>query len=153
MTRVNVGEARAAEPVGEQNWHAVAFVHVLRVLAAVPLLVGLLHMTLGVAADLQLGAALAPELLRDPVLDSQDRFQGAVFMGYGALLYLCLTDLRSYAAVFRIVSASIALGGVARLLSIALHGLPPPPVLGLIGVEVVLVPLLLTWHSRVLGSR
>jgi hypothetical protein len=37
------------------------------------------------------------------------------------------------------------------LLSIALRGLPPAPVLLLVGMEVVLMPLILGWHARVLA--
>jgi hypothetical protein len=151
MSAPNAEETRSLEPTGVGRRQMLIFTRVMRVLAAVPLLVGLLHVSFGVAANLQLGALLEPAVLRDPVLDSQDRFQGAVFMGYGVLFYLGLADLKRNASVFRVAGAFIALGGVARLLSIALRGLPPAPVLVLVGVEVVLMPLILWWHSRVLA--
>jgi hypothetical protein len=153
MSVMNAGGARSLEAIDEQNGGAVTFSRVMRVLGAVPLLVGLSHIVFGITADGQLGAVLTPDVVSDPVLDSQDRFYGAAFMGYGALLYLCLTDLKRYAGVFRLMCAFIVLGGVARLLSIMLRGLPPPPVLGLVGVELVLVPLIVGWHSRVLARR
>jgi hypothetical protein len=151
MSVLNAEEARPLEPTGEGHRQMLIFTRLMRVLAAAPLLVGLLHVSFGVAVNLQLGALLEPAALRDPVLDSQDRFQGVVFMGYGVLFYLGLADLKRNASVFRIAGAFIALGGVARLLSIPLRGLPPAPVLVLVGVEVVLVPLILWWHSRVLA--
>jgi hypothetical protein len=151
MSAPSAQEARPHEPTGERRRQVLIFTRLMRVLAAVPLLAGLLHVSFGVAANLQLGALLEPAVLRDPVLDSQDRFQGVVFMGYGVLFYLGLADLKRNAAVFRIAGAFIALGGVARLLSIALRGLPPAPVLVLVGMEVLLMPLILWWHARVLA--
>jgi hypothetical protein len=125
----------------------------MRVFAASMLLVGFMHAILGMAVDEQLGAVVALSAASDPVLDSQNRFFGTLFMGYGAFLLLSLQDLQRYAAVFRIVAAFIALGGVARILSIALVGLPTPPVLALVAVEVALVPLLVWWHARLLVNR
>jgi hypothetical protein len=149
MSVVHVGKTAASPPVAEQSGSRT-FRRVMRVLAAVPLLIGLAHVVFGVAMDAQLGA-LAPGAASDPVLDSQNRFFGGTFAGYGVLLYLGLTDLKRYAVVFRIAGCGIAFGGVARLVSIALRGLPPLPVLGLIVVELVVVPLLLGWHARILA--
>jgi hypothetical protein len=127
------------------------FVRVMRVVSAAPLLIGAFHVVQGPAADAALGAIVTPELLADPVLDSQARFYGAAFMGYGAALYVSLTDLARHAATFRVVGGFLVLGGLARLLSVALSGKPGPPILALIGVELGLVPLVLWWHSRVLA--
>lgn len=126
------------------------FLVAMYLLAAVPVLVGVAHVVLGPASDVQLGARLPPAVLADAVLDSQNRFYGMTFVGYGALVLLSLRDLDRYANVFRVVLAFIALGGVARLISVAQRGLPPPPVLALIGVEMLGVPLVLWWHARVL---
>jgi hypothetical protein len=139
--------ASPQRPNGPQR----VFVGVMRVVSAAPLLIGAFHVVHGPAADAALGAIVTPELLADPALDSQARFYGAAFMGYGATLYVSLTDLARYAAVFRIVGGFLVLGGLARLLSVALSGVPGPPILALIGVELGLVPLVLWWHSRVLG--
>jgi hypothetical protein len=119
-------------------------------LAAVPVLVGVAHVVLGPASDVSLGAQLPPAALADAVLDSQNRFYGMTFVGYGVLVLLSLRDLNRYADVFRVVLVFIALGGVARLISIAQRGLPPPTVLALTGVELIGVPLVLWWHARVL---
>ena len=130
-----------------------AFVLVIRLLAPITVLAGLSHVVLGLNADVLLGANAPAELRSDPVLDSQNRFYGTIFMGYGVLLFLCATDLRKYALLFRILGGFIFLGGIARLISAALHGLPTSPVVGLIIIELVVVPLLLWWHSKVLSKR
>jgi hypothetical protein len=121
----------------------------LRLLGLVAMLVGLLHLGFGPGADVMLGAHIPPQVMADPVLDSQNRFYGVSFIGNGALLLLCATDIRKYSAVLRIVAAFVFLGGLARLLVIYLRGLPSAPVIGLIGIELVGVPVLLWWHARV----
>ena len=127
-----------------------ALTTLLKFIAPVPILVGLMHLVLGLQTDVLLGANVAAELLNDPVLDSQNRFYGAIFMGYGALIFLCTTNLRQHATLFRILSGGVFLGGLARVVSIALHGVPSTPVLGLVAIERFGVPLLVWWHSRVL---
>ena len=73
------------------------FLLTMYVLAAVPVLVGVTHVVLGPASDVQLGAQLPPAVLADAVLDSQNRFYGMTFVGYGALVLLSLRDLDRYA--------------------------------------------------------
>ena len=125
-----------------------ALTTLLKFIAPIPMVVGLMHIVLGLQTDVLLGAKVAVELLSDPVLDSQNRFYGAIFMGYGALIFLCTTNLRQHATLFRILSGGVLLGGLARVVSIVLHGVPSTPVLGLIAIELLGVPLLVWWHSR-----
>ncbi len=129
-----------------------AFTNFLKCLAPVPVLVGGLHLLIGLRADVLLGARLPDAVLADPVLDSQNRFYGVSFMIYGVLLYLCATDLRKYALVFRFLVGFMFLGGVARLLALALHGMPAAPVIALGVIELAGMPLVLLWHSRVLSA-
>ncbi|RIK56927.1 MAG: hypothetical protein DCC57_02575 [Chloroflexi bacterium] len=114
---------------------------------AVPLffVVGALHLTLGVGADVLLGAKLPPEAIADPALDSQNRFYGLSFTLYGVLLLLCSTNLPKYATVLRCVLWVFFAAGLARLVSIALHGLPPPLISALLVSELVAPPLLARW--------
>jgi hypothetical protein len=127
------------------------FLMVMRVVSAAPLLIGAFHIIHGPAADAALGANMPPEVLADAVLDSQSRFYGAIFMGYGAFSYISLTALAHHAATFRVVGGFLVLGGLARLLSLVLRGYPGPSIAALIAVELGLVPLILWWHSRVLA--
>ena len=84
------------------------------------------------------------------MLDSQNRFYGVSFMAYGVLLYLCATDIRKYAPVFLTLIGFLFLGGVGRLVSFTLHGMPSPPVAALAAIELVGMPLLLLWFSRLM---
>lgn len=124
----------------------------LKAVAPVFGIVGVLHLALGVGADVWLGARLPAEALNDATLDSQNRFYGVAFSLYGVLLYLCATDLRKYATVLRCVLWVFFTAGLARLVSIAAHGLPPQPVLALLVTELALPPLLHLWLSKVLAQ-
>jgi hypothetical protein len=122
----------------------------LKILAPVFLVVGAIHLVFGVGADAMLGAKLPTEALADSALDSQNRFYGVAFSLYGVLLYLCATDLPRYATVLRCVLWVFFAAGLARLVSIAIHGMPPPSIVALLATEITLPPLLHLWLSRTL---
>ena len=117
----------------------------LRIAAVLFFLAGALHVVLGLGADALLGANVPPSAMNDPALDSQNRFYGAAFTLYGVLLCICARDLRKYQVILLALLWVFFAAGVARLVSIALRGLPPPPVLGLIVSELLLPPVLALW--------
>jgi len=121
---------------------------VLRLSAPIFLLVGALHLALGVGADVLLGAKLAAEAVADPALDSQNRFYGVAFSLYGVLFFVCASNIPKYATVLRCVFWVFFAAGVARLVSIAIHGVPPPLVLALLASELTLPPALAWWLGR-----
>ena len=124
------------------------FTLLLRFTAPVFLLVGALHLALGVGADVMLGAKLPSAALSDAVLDSQNRFYGIAFTLYGVLFLICASDLHKYATVLRAVLWVFFAAGLARLVSIAVHGLPSALVLVLLATELILPPVLLVWLSK-----
>jgi len=121
---------------------------VLRLATIVFILVGLLHLVLGLHADMLLGARLPVEAVNDPVLDSQNRFYGTAFMLYGVLLSLGARDLSRHAAMLQCCFWCFFAGGLARLVSWALHGAPSPMVVALLVTELLLPPLLSVWLSH-----
>ena len=124
------------------------FAVVLKLVAPVFLLVGGLHLVLGLRADVLLGALLPESVLHDPALDSQNRFYGVAFSVYGTLLWICAADLRRYATVLRCLLWTFFAAGMARLISCYLYGAPPPLVAALLCIEIVAPPLLLLWLKR-----
>ena len=121
---------------------------VLKLLAPVFFIVGALHLVLGLGADSLLGAKVSAEAMTDPALDSQNRFYAVAFTLYGVLLFLCSTDIPKYATVLRCVLWVFFAAGLARFVSIALHGSPPPMIWLLLVGEVLPPPLLAWWLSR-----
>lgn len=124
-----------------------ALVIVLRFVAPIFIVVGALHLLLGLGADALLGAKVPAEVVADPALDSQNRFYGVSFTLYGVLLFLCSTDMPKYATVLRCVLWVFFAAGMARVVSIALHGSPPPMIWCLLIGEVLPPPLLASWLS------
>lgn len=105
--------------------------------------VALLHATLGMRGVGLLGVDLPNAVLINPVLDSQDRFYGVLVGGFGVLVFYCLRDLGRYAGILRIICWTVLAGAAARLVSIAVTGLPTVPVVLLLAVEIVLPVILL----------
>jgi hypothetical protein len=120
--------------------------NILRLLAIGCLIPVVLHVTLGVAGDSLIGAPV-PAVI-DASLGSQNRFYGASFAIYGALLWSCARDVRAHAGLLKIVLALFFFGGCARALSALQYGLPSLPIIALWAVEFIVPPLLLVWLGR-----
>ena len=127
------------------------FAIVLRLFAAVCGIVAVTHIALGVAGDWIVGAPVASAI--DPSLDSQNRFYGAAFGIYAALLWLAATDIARYALILRILFIALFVAGCARLLSIEAYGLPSAQVMMLMGTELAFPPLLWLWLNHQLRRK
>lgn len=128
---------------------------VLKALAPVFFVVGALHLLMGPNAEVLLGADLPAAVIADPVLDSQNRFYGVCFAIYGVLLYLSSTDLDLYGSALKAALWVFFAGGLARIVSIVMTGMPSVLVLGLMAVEIILPPVFLAWlakHERALAA-
>ncbi|MBK6296737.1 MAG: DUF4345 domain-containing protein [Sphingomonadales bacterium] len=119
----------------------------IRIIAPGFVLAGLLHVFLGLGADVMLGADIPASVLNDASLDSQNRFYGISFTVYGVLLWIASTDLARYRTLLRVLILWFFLGGVMRLVSIALKGWPSNLVWALALSELVLPPVL-WWMLR-----
>jgi Domain of unknown function (DUF4345) len=124
------------------------FALVLKMLAPICIAVGAVHLVFGLRADAMLGARIAAESMLEPTLDSQNRFYGVVFSVYGWLLLMCARDLRRFLPVLYVLLAVFFMGGIARLVSMAIVGLPSVFVLLLAGTELTFPPLLALWLRR-----
>lgn len=85
-------------------------------------------------------------------MDNQDRFFAALFLAYGVAILWCLKGWRSRLPEIRALVAILFVGGLARLVSIAIVGLPHPFYVTMTIVELVL-PLAVVWlTTRVDGG-
>ena len=125
----------------------------LRLFAIICVAVGLLHLSLGLHADNLLGADLGLEVISNATLDSQNRFYGAAFMLFGVVTWICVADLKQNAQLFRMMLLVFFTGGVARLISAIIYGLPAPLVQILAISELLIPPFLLWWHSTWLRKQ
>jgi hypothetical protein len=98
--------------------------------------IGLFHVVLGNAAIPGAGSAGA-------TVDSWGRFMGAAFVGYG-LAWLWAARRRPIpAGAVRWLAGVFLLGGVGRLISLAVHGWPQWFQIVLSGIELGLAPVFL----------
>jgi len=113
-------------------------------LGLVPLLTGLITM-LGVHDPLYSAAGI-PAL---PVLDSNLRFFGGVWLGLGIAILWLVPRIETETVLFRAIWGAIFLGGAGRLLSILLVGTPPIPFVGFTALELIGAPLFIYWQHLV----
>lgn len=118
---------------------------VIVLLSLIALLTGSMDVILGVAGQANIGVGTAASPPFDPVLDSQVRFQGAVWLGLGAIQLIYLRDLHRYGSILETCYAIVVLGGVGRAVPLAQAGHTPNGTgLAFIGfalfIELALVP-------------
>jgi hypothetical protein len=121
---------------------------ILKATGAAMVLAGLSHVLMGPSADVLLGAKLPANVVIEPSLDSQNRFYGTAFTLHGALIWLAASDLERHRTILRLVLAWFFIGGLVRLLSLALRGWPSDMIVVLTLLELVLPPLLWWWAER-----
>ena len=118
----------------------------VRTLCIVPFVTGAIDIVDGVGL-LTFGGAHLESAASDPVLNSQVAFWGAIWFGFGVILWRASAHLRDEADLFRLLSGTIALSGLARLGSAFAHGLPGPVLTVAMLVELVTGTGFLLWHA------
>ena len=86
----------------------------------------------------------------DPVLNSQVGFWGAIWFGFGLILWRASTHLHDEADLFRILCGIITLSGVARLVAAIMYGLPGPVLTAAMVLELVAGVGYFAWHRVLL---
>ncbi|MCG7532766.1 DUF4345 domain-containing protein [Psychrobium sp. MM17-31] len=85
--------------------------------------------------------------------DNQYRFGFGVFFAQGLVLIYFLRDISKHANLFRVVALGLFVGGLARISNVLEFGLVDSQVVGPIVIEIIVVPLLALWHSRVIRNH
>jgi hypothetical protein len=117
-----------------------------------------LQWTLGILSAIPMGSALG-EILRGPqavpggspdvvpTVDSALRYANVFKFAAGVTILRELGRIdRSPAATFAL--STVAVGGLARIVSWRQRGRPHPAIVGAIALETIGVPILLTWQRR-----
>jgi hypothetical protein len=115
-------------------------------LALIPIATGIVTM-LGVKDPLyRLGLPEAP------VLDSNLRFFGGIWLGVGLAMLWLVPSIERQGTLFRALWVAVFLGGMGRVLSWVLIGPPPKSYAGFIILELLGAPLFIYWQYRVAQS-
>lgn len=126
-----------------------ALVLVLRVLSLAFVAVAGLHLAIGLGADAMLGSPVTAEMMGNASFDNQNRFYGVTFALLGVVLWIATADVPRYRPMILAVLGVLFAAGVARLVSVALFGLPAPAITGIMVADLILPPILYYWMVRV----
>lgn len=83
--------------------------------------------------------------------DSHFRYLSGLLSGIGFLFLTCVPGIEDKTTLFRFLTLVVVLGGLARLLGLALTGLPSVTMLAALVLELGVAPLLCLWQTRVAG--
>jgi hypothetical protein len=109
-------------------------------LALVPILAG--------AGGILFGAAMTGASLSDAALDSHVRYLSGLLYAIGLGFWSTLRDIERRSRRFQLLTFLVFVGGLARLLGVLRVGWPSYPMLGGLGMELAVTPLLCWWQLR-----
>ncbi|GIL28100.1 DUF4345 domain-containing protein [Actinocatenispora comari] len=112
-----------------------------RLLKVLLLVMGVACVAIGVF-HFVLGTASVPgEAAAGATVDSRERYYGAIFAGYGVAWLWAARQTPIRAVAVRWLAGIFLLGGIGRIVSLALHGAPQWFQLVLAALELVLPPV------------
>ena len=82
-------------------------------------------------------------------LDSHFRFYSGIFLAIGVGWYSCIPAIEAKGRLFRMLAVFTFVGGLARLWSLFATGMPSTGHMAGLCMELVGVPLLVVWQSRI----
>jgi Domain of unknown function (DUF4345) len=115
------------------------------ILALVPTITGLIGL-MGVNDPIYGDLAKADANI---LLDSNLRFFSGVWLGLGIALFSIIKTIDAQTQIFRIIWGCIFLGGIGRLLSMIVAGVPPVPFIGFTALEIIGAPFFVYWQSKI----
>ena len=81
--------------------------------------------------------------------DSHYRYLSGLLLGIGLAFATTVPAIERHAARFRLLTAIVVLGGLGRLFSLLLRGVPDRPMMAALVMELVVTPCLALWQARI----
>lgn len=81
--------------------------------------------------------------------DSHYRYLAGLLCGIGLMFWSTIPNIESTGPRFRLLTLLVVFGGLARFLGMTLTGVPSLYMLGALGMELVVTPLLCLWQWRI----
>lgn len=113
----------------------------MTILGLIPTVTGILSM-MGLSDPIFIGTNLPHSAL----LDSELRFFGGLWLGLGLTVLVTVKNLEKHFELYRVLWFMIFLGGMGRLLSMFIIGLPPVAFIAFTILEIIGAPLFVYWH-------
>jgi hypothetical protein len=140
--RCQLADTCAPSTEGQMNKFNLQIV--MRLVGIIPVATGLLGM-MGVDDPVYVAAGVPPIVL----LDTNLRFFSGAWVGLGLALYWLIPTIERQTVLFRVLWGMIFIGGIGRLLSMIMLGLPPVAFVAFTAIEIVGAPLFIWWQFRV----
>ena len=117
----------------------------------------LLQQAVGLAAIVPIAAGLYGVLFGQALTnenvsisgDSHFRYLSGLLLAIGLCFWSTIPGIEEKTDRFRLLTLLVVLGGLARLLGLALTGIPSLVMLGGLVMELVVTPVLCLWQTRV----
>lgn len=117
----------------------------------------LLQQAVGLGAIIPIGAGLygvlfGQSLTGDTVsisAESHFRYLSGLLLAIGLCFWSTIPEIEAKTGRFRLLTLLVVIGGLGRLLGLALTGLPSLFMLGGLFVELIATPLLCIWQTRI----
>ncbi len=122
----------------------------VRAFCVLPFVTGAIDFTRGAGFLKSAGVPLSEELVSNAILDSQVRFWGAIWLGYGLVLWSSASRLERDPGTFRLLCGILALSGLGRILSFVRCGSPGAPLTAAIAIETLGAAGFAVWHAALL---
>lgn len=117
----------------------------LAVLSLIPFGFGIVNFVLGARFH------MPPECVT-PRIDSHIRFQFTWFFGLGLIIWWIIPNIEQHTTLFRIIALTLFIGGIGRLASIYVVGIPDAQIVAATAIE-LLFPLLILWQNSIRTSK
>lgn len=122
----------------------------LRVFCALPFVTGAADLLIGVKVLTLTGAVIPPPVDVDPILNSEIKFWGAIWFGFGLILWYASRDLRQHAPLFRLLMGILVFSGLGRALSAVQFGAGSTLMFSFMVFELTAPIAVMVWHRRLL---
>jgi len=104
--------------------------------------ISLAHMAIG-------PRAIIGSVAVNPTMAGEDRFFAGLFLCAGVALLWCARDVQRKRVYINVLAAAFFVGGIGRLLGVAIDGAPHPFYLAMLAIELVLPPVMVVVAKRV----
>ena len=101
------------------------------------------------AAGIVFGPAMVDAGAVPTGADSHYRYLSGLLLGIGIGFATTIPHIERRTARFRLLTAIVVAGGIGRLASLILRGIPDKPMLAALIMELVVTPALALWQARV----
>ena len=121
-----------------------------------------LQIAVAAGSLIPIGAGLAGVILGPAMIDavgmpipadSHYRYLSGLLLGIGIGFATAIPAIERRTTRFRLLTAIVVIGGLGRLLSLLVRGVPDGPMLAALLMELAVTPALALWQSRVARQR